>query len=457
MPSSLQNAAKNPIPAYALCAAGVVFLALTAGHALRLPQGGTAAHVFVLLALLLLAILAVFLLSAEKTPQLVVLAALLPIGLAFFFRSVSLDYSSYDYRDFLSQWAAFFRENGGFAAIRLPVSNYNVPYLYFMAAISYLPVPDLYLIKIFSILFDVLLAWGGLRLAKCFCRAGSLRPALVFCLLLLLPTVVLNGAYWGQCDSLYGALVLHALACALSRRPKLSVLLLAVAFSFKLQTVFLIPLWCVFWYAKRVKFSHLCLFPLTYAGTILPALLTGKPLGDILGVYLGQTAEYGDLTLNAPSVYALIPYGAQVQTDLLANLGICAAFALVLALLGTLFVFRKRITGQILLAAAAVLAVGVPFLLPHMHDRYFFLADVIFLVWACVSVRQIPLAVLVQCGSLSAYATYLRLQYTLPIQMGNITIVMGLEALCMLVALLCTCAKLWTLLENTQTQKPISK
>ena len=31
------------------------------------------------------------------------------------------------------------------------------------AAISYLDIPDLYLYKLFSILFDILLAWGVLR------------------------------------------------------------------------------------------------------------------------------------------------------------------------------------------------------------------------------------------------------------------------------------------------------
>ena len=96
----------------------------------------------------------------------------------------------------ISVWAAFFRDNGGFAAIAQPIGNYNAPYLYFLAAISYLPVPDLYCIKLFSILFDVLLAWGGGRLARCLTGEGDARPYLAFFLLLLLPTPILNGAYW---------------------------------------------------------------------------------------------------------------------------------------------------------------------------------------------------------------------------------------------------------------------
>lgn len=83
---------------------------------------------------------------------------------------------TYDYQDFLSGWASFFRENGGWAAVALPKGNYNVPYLYFLAAISYLPVRDLYLIKLFSMLFDVLLAWGGYRLVHRLVRSGQLPP-----------------------------------------------------------------------------------------------------------------------------------------------------------------------------------------------------------------------------------------------------------------------------------------
>ncbi|MFQ9599093.1 MAG: hypothetical protein ACLRZ3_05560 [Flavonifractor plautii] len=113
--------------------------------------------------------------------------------------------------------------------------------------------------------------------------------------------MILNGAFWGQCDALYGALTLHALACALERRNRSSLLLLGIAFSFKLQTVFVLPLWGGLWLLRRVRFRELLWFPAAYAATCVPALLLGKPLGDILGVYLGQAAEYsGYLNLNAP-------------------------------------------------------------------------------------------------------------------------------------------------------------
>ena len=416
----------------ALCLCGGVACAM------MLDLGGTADHIFVAAALVVLALAAVAILRQEKTDRSAILFLLLPIGAAILVRALCLDYASMDYQAFLTRWYSYFKANGGFKAMAGSIGDYNVPYLYFMAAISYLDVPDLYLIKLFSLLADVALAWGGLRLVRVLRgeRQGDAVPLMAFVLLLCLPTVVLNGSYWGQCDAIYGALVLHAMAQVAAGRNKSSVVLLAVAFSFKLQTIFLIPLWGVLWLARKVKFYELLIFPLTYVVTIVPALLMGKPLADILGVYFNQMDEYSyRLTLNAPSVYQFIPYGMEVDDKLLARLGIIAAFVLVLGLLGLALWLGKGMDWNITMAMAAVLAVGVPFFLPHMHERYFFLADVVCLCWACLNVRRIPAAVLVCGSSAASYLVYLRLKYNCVVRLGGSMFVMGLESLAMLAAL----------------------
>ena len=211
---------------------------------------------------------------------------------------------------------------------------------------------------------------------------------------------------------------------------------LGIAFSFKLQTVFVLPLWGGLWLLRRVRFRELLWFPAAYAATCVPALLLGKPLGDILGVYFGQAAEYsGYLNLNAPNVYALIPHGAEVNTALAARLGILAAFALAAAVLAALLVFRRQADDRALLAAAVVLAIGVPFLLPHMHERYFFLADVLALAWACAFPRSAPCALLVELASLGAYVVVLRGKFTLAVSLDGRLFPMLCEALLMLAGL----------------------
>lgn len=387
-----------------------------------------ALSLFLLLFFVLWLCLGALFLTKAKLELKPLYACLIVLVVALAVRVPMLSHQTYDYLDFLSHWVQFFRDNGGFAALRQPIGDYNVPYLYFLAAFSYLPLPDLYLIKALSLLFDLLLAFAGAHLARRVITQPLAYP-IAFSALLLLPTVVLNGAYWGQCDTLYAALTLLALMDALEEHPARSVVWLGIAFSFKLQTIFLIPLWCVLWYSKRIKFKHLCLFPVSYFVTILPALLLGRPLWSILEVYFKQAGQYHDrLTLNAPSIFALIPYGAEVNADFLAKLGIFAAFTLVFVLLGALFFFRRRLTDSHILTAALILAIGVPLFLPYMHDRYFILAETLSVVWAVGPYHRTPVPVCIQIAGYGGYHAYLVLRYAFPMTWGAWLLIVSLVA-----------------------------
>ncbi len=426
----------NRLPLF--CAAlGGVMLAGTVLVCAGLERAGGDDCFFIVAAFFSLAALAAALAWMETRSVDRVLLLLLPVGGAMVLRALCLDHATKDYEDFLSQWYVYFKLNGGFKAVAGSVGDYNVPYLYFMAAISYLNVSDLYLIKLFSILWDIVLAWGCLRLVRSLVRErqGSSAPLIAFGAALLLPTVILNGAYWAQCDVIYGALAIHAAALAMEGKNKTSVVLMAVAFSFKLQAIFVLPLWGVLWLAGKVRFRELWVFPLAYLAVIAPAIALGKPLDDILGIYFRQMEEYPRLVLNAPSAYQFIPYGTQLDEQLAARFGIIAAGMLVLILLVLGFFLRERLDRKLIMTVAVVLCIGVPFFLPHMHERYFFLADVFTLCWACANVRRIPAAVLAEGASLASYCVYLRLKYNVVLKLGGMQFVMGLEALAMAAAL----------------------
>ena len=436
--------------------AGGVLLALTALRGVSLSQGTLGAKLAVTVLLLLAAALALALLRHEGCSPSALLVLLLPIALSLFLRAFLLDHASLDYQDFLAHWVEHFRQNGGFSALKDPVGNYNVPYLYLLSLISYLPIPDLYLIKLFSIFFDVLLAWGGLRLVKDIKKEGS-APLVCFVLLLFLPTVLLNGSHWGQCDSVYAALCLHALACALEDKPKTSVALLALAFAFKLQAIFILPLWCALWFAGRVKFRHLLIFPGVFAASMVPALLLGKPVGDILSIYLDQAGsadQHQYINFNSPSVFALIPY----QTDApegAAKAAIIAAFVLVLGILVLLFRRRNSLTNAALLIGAAALCLGIPFLLPYMHERYFFLGGVLALVWACATPIRTPAApaaaVAAELASLGGYHAYIFTRYAMVVTLFGVTWTQLAEGVLMLFAVAAALYALWR-----QVREPVA-
>lgn len=358
----------------------------------------------------------------EKSFSIYLSAALL--ALAFSLRAFCLNYETLDYQNFLKQWVEFFRQNGGFAALSQPVGNYNIPYLYFLALFSYIPASDLYLIKLLSIFFDVLMAWAAMGIVGKLGGSPAQRMGIFFTVLLL-PTVVLNGALWGQCDSIYVALALMSIYWALDDRPVLSMLAMTLSFGFKLQAVFVMPVLAILWMQGKFKLRHFFIFPIAYVVLVLPAVLLGRPFLDTITLYFSQTGSIGSgLNYNSPSIFGIF---WNVQNEVLASkLAIVSAFVFMLLILFVCYVNRSRLNSRAMLAAAVLLAVGIPFLLPHMHDRYFFAGDILTVVLAFTCWKYSPVAPLCQFASLLGYHAYLKMRYLLPMSYGSWALILVL-------------------------------
>ena len=364
-----------------------------------------------------------------------VIVSILLIALAMGFRAAVFDYETLDYLNFLARWVEFFRQNGGFQALRYSIGNYNIPYLYFLAFFSQLPMDDLYLIKLLSTLSDVLLAWSVLLFCSRLTRSAP-RLLASFFTTLFLPTVFLNSAVWGQCDSLYVAPLLLGVYCALSDRPWTSVILASIAFGFKLQAVFILPVYAVFLMTGKLRWKHLAAFPAAYLVLVLPAVCLGRPLWETVTLYFGQTGSIGNgLNYNSPSVFA-------VFTDIknqsaAATAAIILAFFYMLNLLAVSWVNRRRLNDRAILALCLLFAIGIPFLLPHMHERYFYGADILSLALAFSVPVYAPTALLVQFASLLGYHAYLKMRYLLLMNYGAAALIVAfaLTLICFLSAL----------------------
>ena len=352
------------------------------------------------------------------------IAAVFLLLAAFGARAYVFGYETLDYQNFLTKWVDYFRNFGHFSALKNSVGNYNIPYLYFLAAFSYSSVRDLYLIKLLSTFFDVVLAWSSMMLLGRFTRSVPARVACFFTVLCL-PTVFLNSAVWAQCDSTYAAMLVLGLYLALDDKPSLSMLCAVVAFGFKLQAIFMLPVYAVLWMAKKFKWYHFLLFPAGYVLLVLPAVLLGRPFWDTVTLYFSQTGSIGDaLNYNSSSVFALF---RQVDDPSLASTtAIAAAFAYLLILLAVCFLNRDRLGDRAILGAAVLFAIGIPFLLPHMHDRYFFCADILTVILAFVSWRCSPAALLAQFASLLGYHAYLKMRFLLPMRYGALALLAAL-------------------------------
>lgn len=349
--------------------------------------------------------------------------------LAFAARAYVFPYETLDYQNFLTKWVDYFRYHGHFSALRESVGNYNIPYLYFLALFSYFSIKDLYLIKLLSTAFDLLLAWASMKLLSRF-KAQKASLLACFFAVLFLPTVFLNSAVWAQCDSSYTALLVLALYLALDEKPCRSMIFAALAFGFKLQAVFVLPVFAVLWMRGRISWPHFLLFPLSYVLLVLPAVLLGRPFWQTITLYFSQTGSIGDaLNYNSSSIFALLR--APADPAAASRWGILAAFGFMLFVLLICFLLRRRLNDRAVLAAAVLFAVGIPFLLPHMHDRYFFCADILTLILAFVYWPCTPAALLTQFASLLGYHAYLKMRFLLPMRYGaaGLIVVLALGAM----------------------------
>jgi Gpi18-like mannosyltransferase len=320
-------------------------------------------------------------------------------------RMAFLNYQTGDARIFLS-WYDHIAAGGGFAALKdIGFANYNVTYLYLLAALSYLPVTPLIGIKVLSAAFDFLLGYFVYRIVA-LRRPGTWWPVLAGAITLFLPTVVVNASMWGQADAMYAAFGVGGVYFLLRKRPWLACTFIGIAFAFKLQTVFLFPLLLLLVLLRYLPWKALLAIPLVYVVLDIPALIIGASPTQLLEVYVSQTGTFDLLTLNAPNVYQYL--GTSVTSSALRIGGIVLTGFLVLALVVAVWWRRVEMSSTRIILAATVSVLLVPYFLPAMHERYFFLADALTVVAAFYLPRKLwALPVLEQFASFFAYLPFL--------------------------------------------------
>ena len=233
--------------------------------------------------------------------------------LALVVRYLCLPGISGDMEQYLIPWFETLKENGGLSALAMELGDYNVPYLTILAMLTYLPFSSVTLIKGVSIFFDFALAISSCMLvSKCTGEKGKeTKMVLSYTILLFSPLVILNSAYWGQCDSIFGTFLILTLVFLIKEKYPIAFIFMGCAFAFKLQAVFLLPV-LVLWYVYSKKFSILNFLWLPVVNVVLclPAIMAGRSVKSVLLIYFQQTSTYEVMTLNYPNLYYIMaaPY-----------------------------------------------------------------------------------------------------------------------------------------------------
>lgn len=306
-----------------------------------------------------------------------------------------------DMRNFLVPWFRHLETNGA-AGFGVEFSDYNFPYLFLVYLVTKLPVSAITGIKLISVVFDLLVAaYVGLIVRHV---SGSVvRAALAGVVVLLLPTVVLNSAVWGQCDAVYTAVGLAAVHAALRDRHMLSWVLIGAALAVKLQAVFFLPLLALLWLRGRSPWWVPAVSVPTWLVLTLPPILFGRPVGDVLGVYARQADSYLALTMGLPNAYAWLP---EARFDNFVGPGQLLAVAALALMFLVAYLSRRSDPTTLLLFAAAASAVAT-FLLPQMHERYNYAFEILALVLAALRPHLAWLVAGSQVVALWGYSLYL--------------------------------------------------
>ena len=328
--------------------------------------------------------------------------------LAYYVRRYMLDFETNDYINWLSKWFDYLKENGGLAALGTYPGDcdYNPPYLIIMALLTYLPFNKLHLIKAVSIIFDYALALSSASLVAYLVKdKKGVYYFFTYAIMLFVPEVVMNGALWGQCDSIYATFVVLSILFLVKEKYHLSFILLGVAFAFKLQFIFILPLYIIIYFMRK-KFSILYFLYLPVVNLVLslPAIIAGRPIIKILTIYAKQIGEYADSTaLNFLNSYILFGENSIKFT----SYGIIVTVLVCFLMLMYVIYKKVEFNNQKILNLGLWFVVVTTFLLPRMHDRYLYLGMVMAVIYYIAYRKNLPLLICVLLCSVLTYSHYL--------------------------------------------------
>lgn len=330
-----------------------------------------------------------------------------------------LEKVSGDYEACLSNWVSSFKKQSFHDFLLVLSSNYNFLYLYVLFLISKIHLADLYLIKIFSIVFDIALSVVVAKIVA-LSKRNSKWPILAFMLIFGLPTVILNSSYWAQCDVIYVCLAISGLLLFFNKRQKWSMFCVGLSLACKLQAIFFLPIVLVFIIKKDLKLRNVLFLLFGFLLPSIPPLIAGRGVINTFNIYINQMDDYSKMTMNAPTFWSLFNL-PENKFNLIAIL----ITAIILVTIFYFIWFRKRgFTKHYFVKLIFLFSLVIPYFLPKMHERYFYMAEIMSVLYFLYFPKKWYFLVLIQWCSCSTYFSYLFDNGLIPLRFGGV--IMGL-------------------------------
>ncbi len=333
------------------------------------------------------------------------LAALTLIGLGIrvILRVVITD----DWLMYWDPWISDLKEMG-FSYLATDRYDYTPTFVYILWAISRLPINPMTAYKGLHCVLDFVAA--GILGKMIWKVTGSKRKGILsYGLFLIVPTIWANSALWAQCDIIFMTFLLLCFYYLFEDRPCKAMFFYGMAFVFKLQSLFISPFLVILWVNKKVDLKHFLWIPALYFLSIVPAWIAGRPLMDLINIYMAQGAQdVWSLSIKWPNIYQII--GNQFFLLEYASAGTWLILGILMIILYAMAQKRYRITNEFIVQMALFFAILTPWFLPHMHERYGCVADILAIIYAMMNTKKFyfPLVqILVSFNSYMAYLSHL--------------------------------------------------
>lgn len=331
-------------------------------------------------------------------------------------RYVGKDFVSGDMKECLLAWFDFIKDNGGFSSLSVQVGDYNFYYQTLIALLTYIDFNPMYLIKLSSVLFDFILAFWVAIIIKDYNKekiTSNFKSGIIplyymaFFVSLFVPTVVVNSAFWGQCDAMYTSFVLGMLYFLRRKSYIASAICLGFAFACKLQTIFIVPFLLAYILKNKEWriFSYVPIAFIAFWAVGIPAYIQGRDMMSTINIYLLQANDYPEMYLNFSSFWGI--FGKYtLDYSLWSKPAIILAVVTCIAGLVHYIKSSKYSDTSSYYAFAAWSVWTVVLLLPSMHERYAFMADILLVILSFMNYKYAPFAILAIFMSLYCYCLY---------------------------------------------------
>lgn len=346
-----------------------------------------------------------------------ILFAIVILTIGLMARFYMFDVVSGDYQTAFSDWQKEIDVEGAWTYLGIDPFNsdrssfdQNIMMQYLVCIISFISNAigsDLYAIKILSVFVDYIAAFVLLEIVYELTK-DTHKAVIGLAFGMCLPTIIMNSAAWAQNDIIYTTFILLAFLMLLKGKDWQVFLFMGFAYAFKQQALFFMPVLIFMWLKNRLKIRYILIMPVVYVLGLVPARIAGRSWASLFNVYSYQQGQFSRLSLNFPNIYTVLT--SEMTTEMRRQLA-GAGVAITVMILGimALYIYSKsfEITNLYMLTLSVFTIEMIVYLLPCMHERYCFVAEILAFVYGLFGIKRMIVAVGLQLITMMTYSRFL--------------------------------------------------